>query len=69
MFRKAVSFRSRRIPLVIRSSVRYTSMSGSELVPISEVIDGLDDELVPAIRAASPQARHSFTVAAHAPTC
>ena len=33
------------------------------LVPIGEVVSGLDDELVPAIRDASPQSRHSFTVA------
>ena len=32
-----------------------------ELVPIGEVVSGLDD--VPAIRDDSPQARHSFTVA------
>ena len=34
-----------------------------ELVPIGEVVTGLDDELVSAIRNDSPQARHSFTVA------
>ena len=34
-----------------------------ELVPIGEVVSGLDDVLVPAIRADSPQARHHFTVA------
>ena len=34
-----------------------------ELVPIGEVVSGLDDELVPAIPDASPQARRSFTVA------
>ena len=34
-----------------------------ELVPIGEVVSGLDDALVPAIRNVSPQARHSFTVA------
>ena len=34
-----------------------------ELVPIREVVSGLDDVLVPAIRDDSPQARHSFTVA------
>ena len=34
-----------------------------ELVPIGEVVSGLDDVLVPTIREASPQARHSFTVA------
>ena len=33
----------------------------AELVPIGEVVSGLDD--VPAIRDDSPQARHSFTVA------
>ena len=33
----------------------------SGLVPIGEVVSGLDD--VPALRDASPQARHSFTVA------
>ena len=33
------------------------------LVPIGEVVTGLDDEPVPAIPAASPQARRSFTVA------
>ena len=33
----------------------------AELVPIGEVVSGLDD--VPAIRDASPQARHHFTVA------
>ena len=32
-----------------------------ELVPIGEVVSGLDDVLVPAIREASPQARHHFT--------
>ena len=32
-----------------------------ELVPIGEVLSGLDD--VPAIRDASPQARHCFTLA------
>ena len=31
------------------------------LVPIGEVVSGLDDVLVPAIPSASPQARHSFT--------
>ena len=35
----------------------------AELVPIGEVISGLDDVLVPAIRDAPPQARHHFTVA------
>ena len=35
----------------------------SGLVPIGEVVSGLDDELVPALRDASPQARHHFTVA------
>ena len=34
-----------------------------ELVPIGEVVSGLDDALVPAIPSASPQTRHSFTVA------
>ena len=34
-----------------------------ELVPIGEVVSGLDDVLVPAIREASPQARHHFTQA------
>ena len=34
-----------------------------ELVPIGEVVSGLDDVLVPAIRETSPQARHCFTVA------
>ena len=34
-----------------------------ELVPIGEVVSGLDDELVPAIRNDSPQARRGFTVA------
>ena len=34
-----------------------------ELVPIGEVVSGLDDELVPIIPGGSPQARHSFTVA------
>ena len=34
-----------------------------ELAPIGEVVTGLDDELVPAIRNDSPQARYSFTVA------
>ena len=34
-----------------------------ELVPIGEVVSGLDDALVSAIRDNSPQARHSFTVA------
>ena len=32
-----------------------------ELVPIGEVVSGLDDVLVPAIREATPQARHHFT--------
>ena len=32
-----------------------------ELVPIGEVVSGLDDVLVPAIRDDSPQARHHFT--------
>ena len=34
-----------------------------ELAPIGEVVTGLDDVLVPAIPSASPQTRHSFTVA------
>ena len=34
-----------------------------ELVPIGEVVSGLDDVLVPALRDDSPQARHHFTVA------
>ena len=34
-----------------------------ELVPIGEVVSGLDDVLVPAVRDDSPPARHSFTVA------
>ena len=34
-----------------------------ELVPIDDVVSGLDDVLVKAIRDESPQARHSFTVA------
>ena len=34
-----------------------------ELVPIGAVVSGLDDVLVPAIRDASPQARHHFTQA------
>ena len=34
-----------------------------ELAPIGEVVTGLDDELVPAIRNDSPQARHHFTQA------
>ena len=34
-----------------------------ELVPIGEVVSGLDDALVPAIRDVSPQARHHFTLA------
>ena len=34
-----------------------------ELVPIGEVVGDLDDVLVPAIRDATPQTRHSFTVA------
>ena len=33
------------------------------LVPIGDAVSGLDDELVPALRDASPQARHHFTVA------
>ena len=33
------------------------------LVPIGEVVSGLDDVLVPAIRDDSPQARRGFTVA------
>ena len=32
-----------------------------ELVPIGEVVSGLDDMSVPAIRDDSPQARHHFT--------
>ncbi len=32
------------------------------LVPIGDAVSGLDDELVPAIPGASPQARRSFTV-------
>ena len=35
----------------------------SGLVPIGEVVSGLDDAPVPAIRDASPQARRGFTVA------
>ena len=31
------------------------------MVPISEVVSGLDDVLVPAIREASAQSRHHFT--------
>ena len=34
-----------------------------ELVPIGEVVSGLDDALVPAIRDATPQARRGFTQA------
>ena len=34
-----------------------------ELAPIGEVVTGLDDELVPAIRNDSPQAFHYFTLA------
>ena len=34
-----------------------------ELVPIGEVVSGLDDELVPTIPGGSPQARRGFTVA------
>ena len=34
-----------------------------ELAPIGAVVTGLDDELVPALRDAPPQARHHFTVA------
>ena len=34
-----------------------------ELVPVGEIVSGLDDGLVLAIRDDSPQARHSFTVA------
>ena len=34
-----------------------------ELVPIGEVVSGLDDVLVPAVRDATPQARHCFTQA------
>ena len=34
-----------------------------ELVPIGEVVSGLDDVLVPAIPSASPQAVHHFTQA------
>ena len=33
------------------------------LGPIGDAVSGLDDVLVPAIRAASPQARHHFTLA------
>ena len=35
----------------------------AELVPIGEVVSGLDDALVPAIRDATPQAVHHFTQA------
>ena len=34
-----------------------------ELVPIDDAVSGLDDVLVKAIREASTQARHHFTVA------
>ena len=34
-----------------------------ELVPIGGVVSGLDDELVPGIPDASPQAQRGFTVA------
>ena len=34
-----------------------------ELAPIGEVVTGLDDELVSALRNDSPQARHHFTLA------
>ena len=34
-----------------------------ELVPIGEVVSGLDDALVPAIRDATPQSLHHFTLA------
>ena len=34
-----------------------------ELVPVGEVVSGQDDGLVLAIREATPQARHCFTVA------
>ena len=34
-----------------------------ELVPIGEVVSGLDDARVPAIRNDSPQARRTFTIA------
>ena len=34
-----------------------------EWVPIGEAVSGLDDELVPALRDDSPQARRGFTVA------
>ena len=34
-----------------------------ELVPIGEVVSGLDDVLVPAIPSASPQTLHHFTQA------
>ena len=34
----------------------------SGLVPIGEAVSGLDDELVPALRDAPPQARHHFTL-------
>ena len=33
------------------------------LIPIGDAVSGLDDGLVPAIRDATPQARHHFTVA------
>ena len=34
-----------------------------ELVPIGEIVSGLDDVLVPTLRDTPPKARHSFTVA------
>ena len=34
-----------------------------ELVPIGEVVSGLDDAVVPAIRPATPQAQRGFTLA------
>ena len=34
-----------------------------ELIPIGEVVSGLDDVPVPVIHGTSPQARHHFTVA------
>ena len=43
--------------------MKAMQLERSGLVPIGEAVSGLDDELVPALRDASPQARHHFTVA------
>ena len=49
--------------LIYNSQNKAMQRQRGELVPIGEVVSGLDDVLVPAIRDATPQARHCFTVA------